>query len=640
MHCADRKELVFNVKALDILASIDLFTNKVQKSLYFSVDQIERNQELRELISKCGGLPKVIVAMADYAQSVFDWHARVCILNNMFIHNLENRPQFASLHGVFSWMHSYLAALPKYLKQHVAYLLIFPGNSIIRRRRLLMRWIAEGYSTDSEFDTAVENGEEIFTKLVKLSMLQLPQDTTIWNLRMSHYTVNGFMHKYMISRPEEENIAAAIELFSLVGTCSSTSQRRGRHLVIEESWERDSIVFESIDFSRLRSLTVFGEWRRFFISASMKVLRVLDLENASGMRNKDVQMMLKLLPRLKFLSLRGCSEVTYLPNSLGDLRQLQTLDIRQTSIFSLPASITKLKKLQYLRVGTTFPLKNPSSAGGAVFKLPKLRTCCQVAGVKVESVLTALHTLGVVNVSVSGGAAILKEFMDLTQLRKLGVSGVGKSNIKEFWSAVSNHSHLHSLSVWHIKYRDSLFKMPNECSLPKRLQSLKLYGLAEKLPGWMRQLVTLRKLNLDIDILSQEDIEILGILPELCILRLRVKPPPPSGRLNFCLTTAGAEDRFYNKVKLLEIACCSSSIDVSFGSLSMQRLELLRVGCFGGSVLKFADLRHCFCELKEVHIVHSPDGALDLEDKLIDHPRQPTLKHLEMTSAVQFPFRA
>ncbi|GJN34807.1 hypothetical protein PR202_gb23503 [Eleusine coracana subsp. coracana] len=302
------------------------------------------------------------------------------------------------------------------------------------------------------------------------------------------------------------------------------------------------------------------------------------------------------------------------------------------------ASITKLKKLQYLRVGTAFSLMNPSSVGGAVFKLPKLRTCCQVAGVKDESVLTALHTLGVVN--VGGGAAILKELMDLTQLRKLGVSGVSKSNIKEFCSAVSNHSHLHSLSVWHNKYRDSLLKMPNECSPPKRLQSLKLYGLSEKLPGWMRQLVTLRKLNLDIDMLSQEDIEILGILPELCILRLRVKPLPPSGQLNFCLRTAGVEDRFYNKVKVLEIACCSSSIDVIFGSASMQRLELLRVGCFGGSVLKFADLRGCLRELKEVHIVQSPDGALDLEEKLINHPRQPTLKHLEMTGAVQFPFPA
>jgi len=52
-------------------------------------------------------------------------------------------------------------------------------------------------------------------------------------------------------------------------------------------------VFASIDFSKLRSLTVFGEWRSFYVSEKMELLRVLDLEDASGVQDEDQEQMMK-----------------------------------------------------------------------------------------------------------------------------------------------------------------------------------------------------------------------------------------------------------------------------------------------------------------------------------------------------------
>jgi hypothetical protein len=46
---------------------------------------------------------------------------------------------------------------------------------------------------------------------------------------------------------------------------------------IDKSWDGDENVFNRIEFSRLRSLTVFGSWKPFFASDKMRVLRVLDL---------------------------------------------------------------------------------------------------------------------------------------------------------------------------------------------------------------------------------------------------------------------------------------------------------------------------------------------------------------------------
>lgn len=68
----------------------------------------------------------------------------------------------------------------------------------------------------------------------------------------------------------EENL-----VFELEGHCRMNSQHTGRHLTIGETWDRDRIVYESIDLGRLRSLTVFGMWKPFFVSDKMSVLRVL-----------------------------------------------------------------------------------------------------------------------------------------------------------------------------------------------------------------------------------------------------------------------------------------------------------------------------------------------------------------------------
>ena len=75
-------------------------------------------------------------------------------------------------------------------------------------------------------------------------------------------------------------------------------------------------------------------------------------------------------------------------------------------------------------------------------------------GVKVRAEigkLSALHTLGVVNVNASCGTkAIFKALKKLTQLRKLGVSGINKGNIKETRSFVkpSEIMHISNLCQW------------------------------------------------------------------------------------------------------------------------------------------------------------------------------------------------
>lgn len=87
----------------------------------------------------------------------------------------------------------------------------------------------------------------------------------------------------------------------------------------------------------------------FFANCNIIQIDAIDLEDTqSGVTDDDFEHIGKLLPRLKFLSLRGCKGITHLPDSVGGLRQLETLDVKHTKIVTMPRAIIKLVKLQYV----------------------------------------------------------------------------------------------------------------------------------------------------------------------------------------------------------------------------------------------------------------------------------------------------
>ncbi|CAL4895594.1 unnamed protein product [Urochloa decumbens] len=525
----------WNVKGLEFDEILNLVKKKVSEKTGSSDLSTEVIEKSKHIIHKCGGFPKVAVAIADFLTTQLKANRADLegwwILNQSFMHELETNRAFGSLQGLFSWVHSYFLTCPDFLKPCVFYLSLFPVNHNIQRMRLVRRWIAEGYSRDSKQSTALENAEEFFSKLVKLCMIRMLGSAILASsFSMPFCQVNGFFREYIISRSMEENL-----VFTLEGSCSMNSQRTGRHLAIGSTWDRDINVFKSIDVSRLRSLTVFGDWRSFFISENMRLLRVLDLEDASGVTEKDLEQIVKLLPRLKFLSLRGCRHIFRLPDSLSDLQQLQTLDIRDTFINMVPKSIIKLQKLQFICAGNAIPLDNdtgrvqilPPPAGSPSFSEFSRRNrigiphnfCVKVPG--GIGILTALNYLGVIDVSVSRGKAVIKELKNLTLLHNLGVSGINRNNSHEFFATISGHRHLESLSV--MFDNDNLGCMDGIAPPPENLRSLKLYGLVGKLPVWMMQLRSLTRIDLQMTTLPQEEMDALEGILNLRTLCLFVK---------------------------------------------------------------------------------------------------------------------
>ncbi|VAI51947.1 unnamed protein product [Triticum turgidum subsp. durum] len=544
-HCCKKPKCIHLLNGLEENNAITLFTRKVFKNM--TTDLAEQYPALVEpaklILKKCNGLPLAIVTIGGFladqpTKTAAEWRK----LNEHISVELDMNPKFEVIKTVL--MKSY-DGLPYYLKSCFLYMSIFPEDRNVSRRRLAYRWIAEGYARDKA------TADRYFMELVERSMI-LPTQQSVCSIQgFDSCQLHDLIRDISIAESMEENL-----VFRLEEGCSSNTHGAVRHLAISSNWEGDERELEStVELSRIRSLTVFGKWKPFYISDKMRFLRVLDLEGTEGLRNHHLEHIGELL-HLRFLSLRGCHEIFYLPDSVGNLRQLETLDIKGTGIAMLPRTTIKLSKLCYLHAGsgsgdnekTYFSkcediceMQRDLCVGCCSLDLSDLDgfgrceafhlVCCLMypniirgiedSGVKVPRgtrKLKALLTLRYVH--LAWGSAVIKEIKGLTGLQKLGVVGINKKNGSGFCLAVSSLSRLESLSV--LSGNSLIGCLDGMSMAPENLQSLKLSGSLEKIPEWIGVLQNLVKLKLQFSGLSCNcaAMQALGNLRNLSILGL------------------------------------------------------------------------------------------------------------------------
>ncbi|TVT98721.1 hypothetical protein EJB05_55951, partial [Eragrostis curvula] len=632
-YCAGKEDALHEVNALGYKAGFNLFKQKfVEIEATWDAHLVK---EAETLIAKCGGVPQVIVALAKYlgTQQEDIRQRRLKGLKADFMHELETKTEFLSLRNLFQFMHSTFDALPQSLKACILYGSVFPQANRIRRNRFVLRWIAEGYSYCTDSKTAEDYAGELFNS------------HEAWtSTTMAKWQPNSFFHEYINSRLMEESVVFFPLVVSVLSeeNCSLTTERHGQHLSIRSNWKRDESVFDNLDFSQLQSLTVFGEWREFFIPCKMRSLRVLDLEGTEGVTDGELQRILERLPRLRFLSLRGHKEITCLPNSLYDLRLLQTLDIRDTSVARLPSRIIKLQKLQYIRAGTDIPwmandmeLSKPQicSPVASVSWLPKFfrgdARCGAIDVPRQIGKLTSLHTLGAVKVNTASGTSILMGLKKLiTRLRKLELYGINRKQSKKLISVFNSGTHLEELTLCLEPDNDVIPWDDIRCMC--NLWTLKLYGgHVKQLPPEIMYLHNLAKLSFQVICLTETDIQCLGRLTKLHSLRLRAETVQ-GYQLHFYVhpddaDCEGCRPVQFRELKAFEIAC-SSRLHIKFGEGALGKLEHLKLYCCNEASLQVNGLQHLI-SLKKVCLKGSSDDTFKeaLQQQLARHPKEPAL---------------
>ena len=212
-----------------------------------------------------------------------------------------------------------------------------------------------------------------------------------------------------------------------------------------------------------------------------------------------------MLFQLRYLSLQRARKVSKLPEQIGHLWCLEILNIRSTYVRELPASIVNLKRLVHLLVNQNVTLPCGISKLQALEKLKFVSVYSQSFNFLLE--FEQLQSLKVLTL----------DFEDYNSADQVYAENESKKTI--IVTSLTKLGNLLSLTIWDGP------EMVGEslCPMPLSLQKLKVWrSFIPHVPNWVGSLVNLQNLHLALDGAEQKDFYILGGLPVLRYLFLRI----------------------------------------------------------------------------------------------------------------------
>uniref|UniRef100_A0A0D9Y067 AAA+ ATPase domain-containing protein n=1 Tax=Leersia perrieri TaxID=77586 RepID=A0A0D9Y067_9ORYZ len=323
----------------------------------------------QKILKKCGGVPLAIITtaclLASKPRHSQEWET----VNKSIGFELGDSLDVGKMRKILSLSYN---DLPFHLKTCLMSLCKYPEDELIRKDVLIWSWLAEGFITAETLPAGTslqEIGESYFIDLINRSLIQ-PMKNPHYNPedgKVHACKVHDMVLELINQLSVEENFATTyLSDGQQVGkrTCT-THKKKIRRLSLHNSNKSYASLEAREELSKVRSLTVFGKVDSVPPLSSFHVLRVLQLEDCSGLDKNQIGDIGKLR-YLRFLRL-GYYSATELPESIGNLESLETLDIRGPEVPTrestflhrwreyvevlLPVSFFKLRKLVRLFAG-------------------------------------------------------------------------------------------------------------------------------------------------------------------------------------------------------------------------------------------------------------------------------------------------
>eukprot|EP01018_Ginkgo_biloba_P008397 Gb_25815 [translate_table: standard] len=422
----------------------------------------ELEEVARAIEKKCGRLPlavKTIAAsMASTKRLPNEWKLKFRWLDEVDISN-----------DVTPILRSSYDALPSHLKSCFVYCSAFPEDSEIDVEILINLWIAEGFICRGSREEHSDVAMSYVNELIDRCLVELSDKESLFSFGTEKYLkMHDLLRDLCRSISDKENKCFFESGKGLQEFPNSELCRGRRRISLRENCVR--VLPETNECPGLRTLLLSGNKEIAKLPASfisnLKSLRVLDLR---------------------------CTTIKSLPEAVGNLKLLRVLDVSGTAIEQLPESVRGLRSLQVLDVSDCRSLKRLPEGIGELKYLRHLTVdgCSLDFIPRGVSKLSYLEKFVEVELKEENGLR-LEDFKGLTQLRHLKIFIKNELDIEMTW-ILGGLVKMRTLFLWNSSNCDVAHLSEKMASL-KELEMLYLSYFA--LPNWLCGFQNLVQLDL------------------------------------------------------------------------------------------------------------------------------------------------
>ncbi|KAI4332430.1 hypothetical protein L6164_017339 [Bauhinia variegata] len=368
----------------------------------------------KSLVDKCEGLPLALVALGGSMSSKkleSEWE-RVDRSLNWY---LSNNPELQNMKIIL--LLSYYA-LPYRLKLCFLNCCVFPEDYLMKGKRLIRLWLAEGFLEHIIGLTPEEVGEMCLTELVRRSLLLVVKSNPHGQTKTCR--MHDILRELAISISTNENFCIIYKNKQEIGNNSASVLAIQED--IQQSWPQLCNNFPKV---------------------RLNINKVPDgIEDCYN---------------LGYLNLAE-TNVTELPKSIGRLCQLHTLNLKNTYIQVLPSRVTRLHNLRCLLVYHD------------AYLVPDDFTFA--SGVRVPTNISRLVNLQVLTF-VEANGNLVRKLRKLSNLRTLCLCKVTEEVEEDMCLAIETMKHLQYLVVATTN-EQTMLRLDSLSSTPPRLKKLRL----------------------------------------------------------------------------------------------------------------------------------------------------------------------